>query len=226
MNGDLKKEIKISRIFPYFLLLKPLWLPFGGALICGIIYGISSGFGLPFMIDQIFPKIFPGDNLDDGLKLGTLELVLYIGWFPLVFLIRGVSGYFNTYLINFCGVKILEKIRVQVFTKLQKLPLSFHHKNQEGDLLSRVSNDTGQLQNAVLSISNDLVRQPITFIGAVAALGLIALQNEGMSFVLLCLLVVPICIFPIRKIGQVLLVKALGMQETAGDMTAILSENL
>ena len=104
----------------------------------------------------------------------------------MVFLIRGVSGYFNTYLINFCGVKVLEKIRVQVFTKLQRLPLSFFHKNQEGDLLSRVSNDTGQLQNAVLSISNDLVRQPITFVGAVAALVLIALQNEGMSFVLLC----------------------------------------
>ena len=76
----------------------------------------------------------------------------------------------------------MEKIRVQVFTKLQRLPLSFFHKNQEGDLLSRVSNDTGQLQNAVLSISNDLVRQPITFVGAVAALVLIALQNEGHVF--------------------------------------------
>ncbi len=226
MKRSLKKEIKVDRIFPYFLLLKPLWLPFSGALICGIIYGVSSGFGLPFMMEQIFPKIFPSDSIDDTQKLETLDLVLYVGWFPLVFLIRGVSGYFNTYLINFCGVKVLEKIRVQVFTKLQRLPLSFFHKNQEGDLLSRVSNDTGQLQNAVLSISNDLVRQPITFVGAVAALVLIALQNEGMSFVLLCLLVVPICIFPIRKIGQILLVKALGMQETAGGMTAILSENL
>ena len=155
MKENLNREISVHRILPYFLLLKPLWFPFTCALLCGVVYGISSGFGLPYMIDQIFPKIFPNANVEPAHKLETLDLFFYVGWFPLVFLIRGVSGYFNTYLINLCGVKVLEKIRVQVFTKLQKLPLSFFHQNQEGDLLSRVSNDTGQLQNAVLSISND-----------------------------------------------------------------------
>ncbi|MAL85247.1 MAG: ABC transporter [Opitutae bacterium] len=224
---DLKpKEAKFSRLFPYFLLLKPLWFPFLCALLCGVLYGVSSGFGLPYMIDQIFPKIFPNENTDLAEELTSFELLLYVVWFPAVFLIRGVSGYFNTYLINFCGVKILEKIRVDVFTKLQKLPLSFFQNNQEGDLLSRVSSDTGQLQSAVLTISNDSIKQPVTFLGAISALFLIALQNEGMSFVLLCLLVIPVCIFPIRKIGEIILKKALGMQELAGGMTAILSENL
>ena len=224
---DLKpKEANFSRLFPYFLLLKPLWFPFLCALLCGVLYGVSSGFGLPYMIDQIFPKIFPNENTDLTEELTSYELLLYVIWFPAVFLIRGVSGYFNTYLINFCGVKILEKIRVDVFTKLQKLPLSFFQNNQEGDLLSRVSSDTGQLQSAVLTISNDSIKQPVTFLGAISALFLIALQNEGMSFVLLCLLVIPVCIFPIRKIGEIILKKALGMQELAGGMTAILSENL
>ena len=224
---DLKpKEAKFSRLFPYFLLLKPLWFPFLCALLCGVLYGVSSGFGLPYMIDQIFPKIFPNENTDLAEELTSFELLLYVVWFPAVFLIRGVSGYFNTYLINFCGVRILEKIRVDVFTKLQKLPLSFFQNNQEGDLLSRVSSDTGQLQSAVLTISNDSIKQPVTFLGAISALFLIALQNEGMSFVLLCLLVIPVCIFPIRKIGEIILKKALGMQELAGGMTAILSENL
>ena len=123
---DLKpKEANFSRLFPYFLLLKPLWFPFLCALLCGVLYGVSSGFGLPYMIDQIFPKIFPNENTDLAEELTSFELLLYVIWFPAVFLIRGVSGYFNTYLINFCGVKILEKIRVDVFTKLQKLPLSF-----------------------------------------------------------------------------------------------------
>ena len=124
-----KSSVQVTRLLPYFFLLKPLWLPFTGALLCGIIYGISSGFGLPYMIDQVFPKIFPNEG--SGSDLSFLELALYVGWFPLVFVIRGVSGYLNTYLINLCGIKVLEKIRVQVFTKLQKLPLSFFQKNQE-----------------------------------------------------------------------------------------------
>ena len=224
MDSKEKSSVRVTRLLPYFFLLKPLWFPFTGALLCGIIYGISSGFGLPYMMDQVFPKIFPNEGSSSDLSF--LELALYVGWFPLVFVIRGVSGYLNTYLINFCGIKVLEKIRVQVFTKLQKLPLSFFQKNQEGDLLSRVTADTGQLQTAVLNVSNDLVRQPITFLGAICALIVISLQNEGMSFVLVCLVVIPICVFPIRRIGEIILRKALGMQEMAGGMTAVISENL
>ena len=112
-----------------------------------------------------------------------------------------------------------------VFEKIQKLPIAFH-RNQEGDLLSRVTNDTGQLQTAIITIGNDLIRQPVTFLGALSALVCMALQREGMAFILLCLVVIPICVFPIRRVGEILMKKALGMQERAGGMTAVLSENL
>ena len=214
----------MKKLFPYFLLLRPYWLPFIIALACGAMYGIASGFGLPFMIDQVFPKIFPNDN--SGPALGTWQLIQYIAWFPFVFLIRGASGYFNTYFINYCGIRVLELIRAQVFAKLQRLPISFFHRNQEGDLLSRVISDTGQLQVAVIQVSNDLIKQPLTFIGAITALIVMAIQREGMAFVLLCLVVIPICVFPIRRIGEILMNKALSMQEKAGDLTSVLSENL
>ena len=129
----------------------------------------------------------------------------------MVFFIRGVSGYFNSYFINYCGIRVLEKIRFKVFGKLQRLPISFFHRNQEGDLLSRMISDTAQLQSAILQVSNDLIKQPITFIGAITALIVMAVQREGMAFVLLCLVVIPICIFPIRRIGELLLNKALKM---------------
>jgi len=92
---------KISSLLPYFLHLKPYWIPFTGALFFGVIYGISSGFGLPFMTDQIFPKIFPSN--ENAIRLTSWEIFIYVCWFPLVFLIRGVSSFFNSYLINFCG---------------------------------------------------------------------------------------------------------------------------
>ena len=101
-------------------------------------------------------------------------------------------------------------------------------RNKEGDLLSRVTNDTGQLQTAIITISNDLIRQPVTFLGAISALGVHGLaKREGMAFVLLCLIVIPICIFPIRRVGEIIMKKAFG-NAGAGwrGMTAVLSENL
>ena len=224
-NKEARKTLGVKSVLPYFALLKPYWAPFLGALCCGVIYGVSSGFGLPTMIDQVFPRIFPSGP-DAQAPLAFYELLGCVMLIPAVFAVRGLSGYFNTYLINYCGVRVLEKIRIRVFDKLQRLPLSFFHRNQEGDLLSRVTNDTAQLQNAILTISNDLIRQPITFLGALGALIYMAVQREGMAFVLLCLAVIPICIFPIRRVGEILMKKALGMQERAGGMTAILSENL
>ena len=222
---DLVKKPGFKNLLPYFSYLRPYWIAFLGALLCGVVYGLASGFGLPTMIDQGFPKIFPTvDNPENS--LGFSELLAYVSIIPLVFVVRGLSGYFNTYLINYCGVRVLEKIRIKVFEKLQKLPLSFFHKNQQGDLLSRVTNDTLQLQTAILTISNDVVRQPVTFLGALSALVYMAVQREGMAFVLLCLVVIPICIFPIRRVGEVLMKKALGMQERAGGLSAVLSENL
>jgi len=226
MNHNSKDSAypKISDLLPYFLYLKPYWLPFIGALFFGVIYGVSSGFGLPFMTDQIFPKIFPSN--ENSSPLSSWEIFLYISWFPVVFLIRGVSSFFNSYLINFCGMKVLERIRIEVFAKIQRLPLSFFQQHKSGDLFSRVTSDTSQLQTAVLSVSNDLVRQPITFIGAITALTVMAFQREGMSFVLLCLVAIPICIFPIRRVGSLLMARALSLQERTGGLSSVLSENL
>ena len=225
MSRSEEEKLGMKKLLPYFLLLLPLWIPLSGGLLCGVVYGVSSGFGLPYMVDQIFPKIFASDDLATN-DISSYQLALYVAWLPAVFLIRGLSGYFNSYLINYCGIHILEKIRLQVFGKLQKLPLAFFHNNKEGDLLSRITNDTAQLQASVLRISNDLVKQPITFLGAISYLVLKAMQSEGMAFVLLCLLVIPVCVFPIRKLGEILMGKALGMQRKIGDMTSVLSENL
>ncbi|MBT3569139.1 MAG: ABC transporter ATP-binding protein [Opitutae bacterium] len=199
-------------------------MPFVGALLCGVIYGAASGFGLPYMIDQVFPRIFP--RSDEIAEVGLWTLVMYVAWFPAVFALRGVSGYFNVYLINYCGVKVLEKIRLNVFEKLQRLPLAFHHKNREGDLLSRVMADTTQLQTTVLQVGNDIIKQPVTFVGAMTALVVMALKDENLAFILLSLVVIPLCVFPVRRIGNMLMTRALRMQEEAGSMTAVLSENL
>ena len=64
-----------SSLLPYLLYLKPHWKAFGGALFFGVIYGVSSGFGLPFMTDQIFPQNIPdGEQQFRPTQLGDFYL--------------------------------------------------------------------------------------------------------------------------------------------------------
>lgn len=309
----------MKRIKPYLKhLLAVKWLFLLGIL-CGVLFGIASGFGLPFMVSRVFPIIFStqdnptrlytqstsGDyvalgethsvKLSDAIvyqnedgqtqplpedwtlltgeepriaehdipleslftrdeqgALQPLKASLFIknkdGKFvpmahhfkppntwvllgavsilPLTFFIRGVSGFFNTYLIHLCGARVLEGIRVDVFAKMQELPLRFYQHNTVGDLMSRVVSDTAKLQGVITFVTNDIIKQPMTMIGAISVLIALSWQQQELFFILMLLAAIPICVFPIRNIGKRLAEKAKIQQAQTGKITTVLNEHL
>jgi len=145
---------------------------------------------------------------------------------PCVFLIRGVFGYINTYQITYCGNYVLEQIRKKTFSKLQRLDLSFFQKNGTGDLMTRLMTEAARLQQMLTAASNDLIKQPITFLGAVIALVYISIQQKEAVFVLVCLGIIPIVIFPVRRLSKRMLSR---MREGAvgeGELGNRVQENL
>jgi len=51
---------------------------------------------------------------------------------PAVFLVRGISGYLNSYLFQVAGVRILEAIRLDYFRKLQSCRFHFCRVRRRG----------------------------------------------------------------------------------------------
>jgi subfamily B ATP-binding cassette protein MsbA len=159
-------------------------------------------------------------------KVSAWQIWTIAMWLPFVFVIRGVAGYLNTYLIQYSGVRILEGIRTDYFRKLQSLPLAFFHRISTGELISRGLNDTNQLQNTLTVISNDLIKQPATLVSTVAAMAILAYQEQGLALVMVCLLTVPIAVFPIRYVGKKLVSRAIQLQAQSGTITDRFTENL
>jgi len=219
MKRDVNSGL-IKRFIPYFALLKTVRVQFAAAIASGVIFGAASGFGLPFMADRVFPIIF-GEQ-----PPSTAMLLAVTAFIPAVFFVRSVSGFLNVYLIHYCGGKVLEAIRVKVFSKLQTLPLDFYQKNKSGDLMARVINDTGQLQGVVTSVANDLVKQPLTLVGALVAVVYLSVKQQELLFILGMLLLIPVCILPVRIIGKKLLHRAHRFLAMTSDLTSILNENL
>lgn len=212
----------MRRFFPYFKFLRPVRLHLIAAIVCGLIYGAANGAGLPLMAKQVFPKIF-GDN---AVPLTTWELIGIALWLPGVFILRGLAGYANSYLIQYVGVRVLESLRLQYFEKLQHLPLSFFKRNSTGDLIARGLGDTTQLQNTLIVISNEIIKQPATLIGAVGYLIYLAFTERGVMMVLASLAIIPLTVFPIRYVGRKMVEKAKILQAQAGSITDRFTENL
>jgi len=212
----------MQRFRPYLKYLKPHLGLLISAILCGILYGIANGAGLPLMTKTIFPVIFE----QQVTALTTWQLVLIALWLPAVFVLRGVGGYLNSYLIQVVGTRVLEALRLDFFSKLQILPLSFFQKNSSGDLLSRGLADANQLQVTLTTVANEIIKSPATLLSAVVFVGYLAYTNHGVGLVLATLTIVPFSVLPIRYVGKKLIKRASHIQRELGTVTDRFAENL
>ena len=213
-RGDIRKYT------PYFKYLKQVKGPFVGGLLAGMVYGVAGGFGLPFLLYKAIPVVFADPRPE------LIVMIAYIAIFPVAMTVRGVSGFINTYLISFCGMRVLLKIQGNVLEKLQLLPLNFFHRNTVGDLMARVLGDTASLQQVLTKVSNDLVKQPVTLVSALGGLIYLAFQEKNGLVLIMFIATVPIIILPLRIFGKRILKRAKQVQGQSGDISKLVSENL
>jgi len=171
-------------------------------------------------IRQFFVKHVGEEHAPRAMLIAACAII------PLAAMIRGIAGFFNVYWITAAGLHVLREIQQSVFVKLQKLPLGFFSGRKTGDLISRVMSDSNMLQGVVTTISNDLIKQPFTLIGALAFLVQDSLENKESFFLVICLISIPLVVVPIRFIGKRLMRKAAHMQRESGDNSGVLAETL
>ena len=66
------------------------------------------------------------------------------------------------------GQKLVFALRHDLFMRLQRLSLDFHHKHRGGDLMSRLGGDVAKLQDLVTTVGGDFIQNALVVIGAAA----------------------------------------------------------
>jgi len=89
--------------------------------------------------------------IDRYITPGRLEGFIYIVLlFGLVILLEFVIRYFQQYLTELLGQKIMYDMRMDIFSHIHKMPMSFFDKNPVGRIMTRVTTDV-QTLNEMLS---------------------------------------------------------------------------
>jgi subfamily B ATP-binding cassette protein MsbA len=204
----------------YFAFLREVKLEFFIAVLAGVFYGIASGFGIPVILKFSSERIFSSDALP------TYTLIL-VSISPIVAIsLRSVFSIINAYYIGFCGQTILQGLRVMIFDKIQRLPLEYFKKNEPGVLITRCINDTAALQENIISISQEIIKQPIAVLGSTCALIFLCHRQSNATMLLIFLLASAVVVFPIRAIGKKMREKTLAVQSSAEGIATKLSYNL
>ncbi len=223
----------------YYSLLGQVRRIFGAGILAGLVYGAASGLGLPMISKFVFPILFQDQakiaQLPPWIKEfhqqffgGDLQSLTFCVclFIPAIFLLRGLSGFLNTYLINKSGYLVLEKIRTLAFEKLQRLPMSYYHGNKSGDLLSRLTYDAEVIRTAIAQGSNDLIKQPATLLFALTFLVHESIKNASMATALIGMLSIPLCVLPISRAGKRIGKRTKEVQSQMGETSSIINETL
>ncbi|MBR5186190.1 MAG: hypothetical protein IKW19_07835, partial [Akkermansia sp.] len=223
----------------FYFLKRFLWPHIGmfGVVLCtGVIAASASGMGVPLMVKYVFPVVFhrPGEPMPDLLVQvpwlqslsATHLLLLACASMPAVFVVRGFAMWTNAVMVNILGIRILERLRMEVFCRVQELPIAFMESRRKGDIISRILADTQNVQNILTSVANDLVKQPVTAVCALSAfIYLLVSSGQGLLF-FVNMLFVALAAWPIIIFGKRISNKSLRSQQGLGELNTAVQQNL
>ncbi|RIK22953.1 MAG: hypothetical protein DCC51_04350, partial [Anaerolineae bacterium] len=129
--------------------VRPYW-PWMTVAVLALVIGTLLGLVLPLVVRNLVDFVIVNKDFDD-LKRVTLGLVI-------VFALQSIFTFIEQITMAYSGERAVADIRIDVFTHLQSLPLSFYAERRTGELVSRVTNDVALLQQAMTSQLIGLLR--------------------------------------------------------------------
>ena len=153
---------------------------------------------------------------------GAFFTLIMMGLILIVMTLLKTAGYFASSAVMVpLRTGIVRDIRIQVYNKVLKLPLSFFSEERKGDIIARMSADVSVVENSITSSIDMLIRNPITLIVC-----FITLFSVSWQLTLFVLIVLPFAGWLMGVISRKLKSQSVVAQAQWGDIMAQLDETL
>ena len=192
LGREFNKKKSFSRLVGYLFHSYPVHVVI--ILICIIITAIGSvaaGYFMPkFIDDVIYAGIKNGmDSVKPTMTTLFIELVSVYG-------ISFVASFTYQQLICVVTQGFLDRIRRDMFSKMEKLPISYFDRNQHGDIMSTYTNDVDAIRQVVSQALPQFIQVMLTVL---ILFGTMLFYSIWLSIVVI--LSVILIFFTTKKIG-------------------------
>ncbi len=190
---------------PYRLRLA--WI--GGLIVVTVSIGVIN----PILLKLII------DNLTGPKDLGLLYL--QAGLMIVLPVITSLLGVWQSYLSNVVGQRVMDDLRLALYSHLQWMPLRFFTETRTGEIQSRIGNDVNGVQSVVTDTAASLLANLAT-----VATTVIAMLILDWRLTILSLGMLPVFAYITYRVGKVRRVVSGLTQRSLAEVSAITQESL
>lgn len=143
------------RLMTYLSEERSLLVVIGLLIVVSILANLAGSYLLrPIINDYILP----------GNVSGLINMLIVLA---AVYLSGVLAVYIQYRLLNVIGQRTVARIRVDLFRKMEILPVKYFDVNQHGDLMSRYTNDVDKISEVLTDSLSDLLSSALTLIGII-----------------------------------------------------------
>ncbi|MGZ8928833.1 MAG: lipid A export permease/ATP-binding protein MsbA [Methylobacter sp.] len=156
------------------------------------------------------------DTLQTEAREGMYYLPLF---FSGLIIVHGIGAYIGNYFLAKVSTNIVHTLRCEIFNQYTRLPTAYFDANNSGHMISRITNNVGQVTQATTDSIRTFVREGFTAIGL-----LVYLFYSNWMLSLVFIAITPILVVLVSYVSKRLRTISKRIQESIGDITHITSE--
>ena len=210
MNQNSSNYYILSRIFENYVKKHSRKLII--SIICMIIVSATTALNA-WMMQPVLDDIFIDKN-------ESLILIIPLA-ILLIAVVKGISSYIQSVLMSFVGYRLVADLQSDMFGSLIKCDISFFSKTNSGTLISRFLADVGALSRGVHNVIINIIKDFFTLFFLIGVL-----FYHDWKLASISLLIFPLAIYPISRIGKRLRKISKNTQVGFGFLTKRLTESL
>ena len=173
----------LHRLFAY---ARPYRGRFAAALAAMVVYAAATA-AVAALIQPVIDKVLPTG--EDLFAWCTALLVVYV--------VKGLGAYASSFLMTDIGQRVVRDLRDQLFRHILDQSATFFSRHSSGQLMSRITNDVNQVQQAVSETIGDLLREGLSLVGLA-----IYLFYQDARLALVAVTGAPLVVYPLVRFGK------------------------
>ncbi|MCQ2379959.1 MAG: ABC transporter ATP-binding protein/permease [Victivallaceae bacterium] len=153
-------------------------------------------------VEISWPREYSFDIVNPGGGVAWQIFALYGIVFVSAWFFKCIAKYLNGYCTRTVGLKVVADLRNGIMKRMLGQSLSFYGEMDVGNLISRCSNDTAALEDAISHSIEDLTSAPLQIIACAIALLTACREYNSFSIALILIIGLPLILVPMQILGR------------------------